>query len=87
MFKSKSAKVDKSAQRVKTAFAICQTYWGSNGSPEAFASARSQLRAMKLTDIELHDVRDEIPAVNEGTTGHKVANINQFLKRLEKEAA
>ena len=74
-------------QRVKTALAICSTFWGSNGSPGAHESLRSQLRVMKLSSAEIHELRDDLPVGATGLVGAKVTRVNRFLKRLIHETA
>jgi len=61
-------------------------FWGeSNGSEEAAATCRSELRSFKLRPDELHELRDLLPGVRVGTTGERIARADRMLKRLEKE--
>jgi hypothetical protein len=77
---------ERRAATLKAAKDITTVFWAGNGSQESLAAAESQLRLLKLTPDQLHDLRAGLPLECGGTTGQRVARIDRVLKRLEKAA-
>jgi hypothetical protein len=70
----------------KAARNITTIFWAGSGSETSLLDAEAEIRALKLTPDQLHDLRAGLPLGSGGVTGAKVARIDRVLKRLEKSA-